>query len=176
MRAYLPEQSRLRTSLDVNEHKQRRSDRPRSTPSTDGNSEPRRQNRGGAPAAVVPPGSPRVEAGPQPIPDSGRSSALPSGQLTFTISEAAALLGISTSTAYDCAHRGELPVLRFGRRMVVTRSTLQQLLGTETAGPSKAVSNERQRERRTRWIRVSDVPTDGTPPDWALPHRRRSTG
>ena len=52
---------------------------------------------------------------------SDHSAQLPPGQLTFTIDQAATLLGISKSTAYDSAHRGELPVLRFGRRLVVTR-------------------------------------------------------
>ena len=40
---------------------------------------------------------------------------LPPERLTFSIAEAATMLGISKSTAYECAHRGELPVLTFGR-------------------------------------------------------------
>src|SRR4029453_683512 len=40
-------------------------------------------------------------------------------RLTWTITEAAQLLGISRATAYEAAHRGELPVRLIGRRMLV---------------------------------------------------------
>ena len=82
------------------------------------------------------------------------SPVLPDGQLTFTIDQAAALLGISKSTAYECAHRGELPVLRFGRRLVVTRVTLLTLLGVEQATADPAA--DRHRRRRTRLTRLAD--------------------
>jgi excisionase family DNA binding protein len=39
-------------------------------------------------------------------------------RLTWTITEAAQLLGISRATAYEAAHRGELPVRLIGRRML----------------------------------------------------------
>ena len=101
--------------------------------------------------------------------DHEQRSVLPSGQLTFTIDEAANLLGISRSTAYECAHRAELPVLRFGRRLVVTRSTLLRLLGSESMAASNGSSDERQRPSRNRWIRVTDQPAgvvgaEGIPP------------
>ncbi len=50
-------------------------------------------------------------------------------KLTYTVPEAAALLGISRTSAYEAVHRGEIPSLVFGRRIVVTRLTLEQLLG-----------------------------------------------
>jgi excisionase family DNA binding protein len=53
---------------------------------------------------------------------------------TITITEAARLLGISRASAYAAAHRGELPVLRLGRRLVVPRKALErQLAGDESA-------------------------------------------
>ncbi len=58
---------------------------------------------------------------------------IPSRQ-TFTVDEAAAILGISRSTAYECIRDGSLPALRFRRRLVVTRAALEALLGT--ASPS----------------------------------------
>jgi excisionase family DNA binding protein len=101
---------------------------------------------------------------------------LPDGQLTFTINEAAAALGISKSTAYECAHRGELPALRFGRRLVVTRTTLVTLLGLEQVAPTNTQANGRRRPRRTRWIRLPNGKITAGTPDWAVPHRRSSTG
>ena len=49
-------------------------------------------------------------------------------RLTWTVAEAARLLGISRTCAYEAAHRGELPVRTIGRRMVVPRGALLRLL------------------------------------------------
>jgi excisionase family DNA binding protein len=51
------------------------------------------------------------------------------GRLTWTVTEAAKLLGISRASAYEAAHRGELPVRLIGRRMLVPRVALLRLLG-----------------------------------------------
>jgi excisionase family DNA binding protein len=51
------------------------------------------------------------------------------GRLTWTVTEAAALLGISRASAYEAAHRGELPVRVIGRRLLVPRVALLRLLG-----------------------------------------------
>jgi excisionase family DNA binding protein len=59
----------------------------------------------------------------------------PAERLTFTIDEVAATLGISRSSAYECAKRGEIPTVRFGRRIVVPRRAVLALLG-ETAAES----------------------------------------
>jgi excisionase family DNA binding protein len=53
-------------------------------------------------------------------------------RLTWTITEAAQLLGISRATAYEAAHRGELPVRVIGRRMLVPRIALLRLLERDT--------------------------------------------
>jgi excisionase family DNA binding protein len=50
------------------------------------------------------------------------------GRLTWTVTEAAKLLGISPTSAYEAARRGELPVRVIGRRMVVPRVALLRLL------------------------------------------------
>ena len=49
-------------------------------------------------------------------------------RLTWTVTEAAQLLGISRASAYEAAHRGELPVRVIGRRMLVPRVALLRLL------------------------------------------------
>lgn len=51
-------------------------------------------------------------------------------RLTLTVEEAAALLGISRALAYELVSRGELPSLRLGRRVVVPRKALHDLLDT----------------------------------------------
>jgi excisionase family DNA binding protein len=51
------------------------------------------------------------------------------GRLTWTVTEAAKLLGISRASAYEAAHRGELPVRVIGRRMLVPKVALLRLLG-----------------------------------------------
>lgn len=94
---------------------------------------------------------------------------------TYTIDEAASLLGISRSTAYECARTGQLPVLRFGRRLLVTRIALLQLLDVDRL-TSNTDANERRRTRRTRWQRVADHTGAGEPvADWARPHRQPPT-
>jgi excisionase family DNA binding protein len=47
---------------------------------------------------------------------------------TLTITEAAKLLGIGRSAAYEAARRGDLPTLSFGRRRVVLSAALEQML------------------------------------------------
>jgi excisionase family DNA binding protein len=52
---------------------------------------------------------------------------------TVTVEEAAQMLGISRSSAYECVKRGELRALRLGRRLVVPRVVLEDLLGASSA-------------------------------------------
>jgi excisionase family DNA binding protein len=47
----------------------------------------------------------------------------------ITVAEAAVLLGLSRSSAYRAAERGELPVIRLGGRMRVPVARLQALVG-----------------------------------------------
>lgn len=56
---------------------------------------------------------------------------------TCTIEEAAEVLGLGRSGAYAAARRGEIPVLRIGRRMVVPVGRLVRLLeGDDSATAS----------------------------------------
>ena len=52
----------------------------------------------------------------------------PAGRLTYTVDEAARLLGISRNNAYDAARRGETPTIRDCRRILVPRGRLDELL------------------------------------------------
>lgn len=67
-----------------------------------------------------------------------------STKLTYTVTEAAELLGISRSSAYECVRRGEIPSLTLGRRVIIPRRTLEALLDGEPARPEDARSEGRR--------------------------------
>jgi excisionase family DNA binding protein len=48
---------------------------------------------------------------------------------TTTIVEAAKRLGIGRNQAYEAAHRGEIPVIKIGTRLLVPTKALDRLLG-----------------------------------------------
>ena len=50
---------------------------------------------------------------------------------TCSVEEAAEIVGISRSKAYECVRDGTLPSIRFGRRIVVPVSALLQLIGDD---------------------------------------------
>jgi len=52
-------------------------------------------------------------------------------RLTLTVEEAARLLGISRALAYELVRDGEIPSLRLGRRIVIPRRVIDELLGGE---------------------------------------------
>jgi excisionase family DNA binding protein len=53
----------------------------------------------------------------------------------LTIPEAAAVLRVSARTYYAAAGRGEVPVIRIGRRLVVPGQALARLLNGEEVKP-----------------------------------------
>ena len=56
------------------------------------------------------------------------SMIVPGEPLVLTVAEAAALLGVSRAFAYELVARGQLPVLRLGRRIVIPKAALRQML------------------------------------------------
>ncbi|MDP9386744.1 MAG: helix-turn-helix domain-containing protein [Actinomycetota bacterium] len=50
--------------------------------------------------------------------------------MTLSVEEAASVLGISRALAYELVRRGELPRLRLGRRVVVPRRALEDLVAS----------------------------------------------
>ncbi len=58
----------------------------------------------------------------------------------YTVEEAAERLGIGRGTAYDAARRGELPVVRIGRRLLVPRAAFDRMLAA--AGGDTAISGD----------------------------------
>lgn len=55
------------------------------------------------------------------------------GRVTLTIEEAATLLGLGRSAAYEAARRGQLPTRRLGRRVLVPVPALLEWLGARSA-------------------------------------------
>jgi len=51
-----------------------------------------------------------------------------SGRATHSVTEAANILGISRTTAYECVRTGELPSLRLRSRIVVPVVALEALI------------------------------------------------
>ena len=61
---------------------------------------------------------------------------------TYSVPEAARLLGIGRNAAYDAVRRGEIPTIRIGKRLLVPKAALQRMLeignthnGSFAAGP-----------------------------------------
>ncbi len=46
----------------------------------------------------------------------------------LTVEEARQILRLGRNAAYEAIRRGEIPVLRFGRRIVVPRAALERML------------------------------------------------
>lgn len=49
---------------------------------------------------------------------------------TMTVTQAATVLGISRSSAYECVRLGTIPSIRLGRRIVIPRRSLDELLAS----------------------------------------------
>ena len=49
-------------------------------------------------------------------------------RLCLSVPEAAELLGISRNNAYELVKRGELPVIRLGKRLLIPRVALDKML------------------------------------------------
>lgn len=70
------------------------------------------------------------ETTPPPIRPDDHERADP---VTVSVTEAARMLGVSRDLAYDLARRGEIPVVRLGRRMVVPTARLRRLIEGDPA-------------------------------------------
>jgi excisionase family DNA binding protein len=64
--------------------------------------------------------------------------------LVLTVEEAAALLRIGRTAAYEAARRGDLPAVRIGRSLRVPRHALDELLNVSGRGPVDAQRGARR--------------------------------
>ena len=78
-------------------------------------------------------------------------------RMVLSVTEAAEVLGISRSLAYDLVARGELPARRFGGRIVVLLGPLQRLLDDQPVddGSSPAAGLEGLSASQGRSARAS---------------------
>jgi excisionase family DNA binding protein len=63
--------------------------------------------------------------------------------LTLTVEQAAKVLGIGRSTAYELVHTGAIPSLRLGRRIIVPVARLAERLGVDPVDLNRACTAER---------------------------------
>jgi excisionase family DNA binding protein len=54
------------------------------------------------------------------------------GGLTITVREAARRLGVGKNCAYDAARRGDIPVIRIGRRIVVPLAAFEAMMTVQS--------------------------------------------
>jgi excisionase family DNA binding protein len=47
---------------------------------------------------------------------------------TYSIDEVAKLLGVGRNAAYEAAHRGDFPIIKIGKRIVVPRVSFDRML------------------------------------------------
>ena len=74
-----------------------------------------------------------LEHSPDREPGIGHNSRKAGSPDTLTIEEAARRLGIGRNQCYQAAHRGDIPVIRIGERLLVPRAALDRMLGGEAA-------------------------------------------
>jgi excisionase family DNA binding protein len=60
-------------------------------------------------------------------------NATSTGRATVTVTEAAKRLGIGRNQAYEAVHRGQVPAIRIGKRILIPVAALDRLLNGEAA-------------------------------------------
>jgi excisionase family DNA binding protein len=56
-------------------------------------------------------------------------------RLTMSVEEAGRRLGIGRNAAYEAARRGDIPVIRLGKRYLIPIAALERMLQAEPARP-----------------------------------------
>ncbi len=66
------------------------------------------------------------------------------GRAVLTIPEVALILRVSTSSAYEAAHKGEIPVRKIGRRLVIPVPAMREWLGMPPSiqGPESSINGQ----------------------------------
>ncbi|MGO9876055.1 MAG: helix-turn-helix domain-containing protein [Acidimicrobiia bacterium] len=71
-------------------------------------------------------------------------------RLVYSVTEAAAMLGISRAHGYDLVASGELPHLRLGRRVVIPKRVIEELLDVGQGGISLTARQDAERSHLPR--------------------------
>jgi hypothetical protein len=67
-----------------------------------------------------------------------------STRLTISVPEAGRRLGFGKNASYGAARRGEIPIIRIGRRMVVPLAAFEKMLAVRTKAQIVAAELERR--------------------------------
>lgn len=59
-------------------------------------------------------------------------------KLTLTVDEVARCLGIGRNSAYEAISRGEIPVIRVGKRLLVPKAALAKMLSGNDSKSAQA--------------------------------------
>ena len=78
-------------------------------------------------------------------------------RLTYSVEEAAKLLGISRAFAYKCIKSGEIPHIRIGGRILVSKSALHLFVD----GPRAAAEAPTQRDQGAAAVTRVDIEDHG---------------
>ena len=66
----------------------------------------------------------------------------PAPRATLTVEEAAAVLGIGRTLAFELARTGQIPTIRLGRRILVPRAALDRMLAAGLDEPTGNTSDD----------------------------------
>ena len=88
-------------------------------------------------------------------------------RLTYTIPEAAQAIGIGKSTLYGLINNGELRTIRLGKRVLIPRDSILELLGMAAAA-STAEETPRPRDAGERTYVVTIRPALSTAKDRSI--------
>ena len=70
--------------------------------------------------------------------------------LTVTVEEPGRIIGVSRGSAYEAVKRGEIPVIRIGKKIRVPKAALERLLnGAHIAGASTCAQARTSAPRRS---------------------------
>ncbi|WP_410007859.1 helix-turn-helix domain-containing protein [Planotetraspora sp. A-T 1434] len=69
----------------------------------------------------------------------GAGDSFGSGWPTTSVRQAARLLGITREAGYDAVHRGDLPSIRIGRKILIPTAKLAAMLGLPYPPPREDV-------------------------------------
>jgi excisionase family DNA binding protein len=79
----------------------------------------------------------------------------------YTVMEAARLLGVGRSTMYELVRRGEVSSLRLGGKVLITRSTLEALLGFVPPKPAELTAPSQPKPLRLVGGAEGESPAEG---------------
>ena len=87
----------------------------------------------------------------------------------YTVVEAAQLVGVGRSTMYELVSRGEVASIRLGRKVLITRTTLEGLLGFTPPTPSELA----ELQSKPASVATLVVPDDSVAPAAGVVRRLR---